>query len=77
MAHENPYPPSPTPPSRARLSYSEAWKRLVALAGLIGCGVLLMRPELRSLEAWIVSGGAAGIVPVDRLLDRFGIGSTR
>ena len=76
--HESPYPPAPPPgPPPGRLTYAEAWKRLTAVAGLVGLGVLLMRPELRSTEAWLAAGGATGLVPFDRVLDRFGVGSPR
>lgn len=70
VAHPNPYPP---PAPRGRITFAEVWRRLLAAAGLVGCAVLLMRPELRSIEAWLVAGGAAGIVPLDRVLDRFGM----
>lgn len=71
--HASPYPPSSPPEAPVRLTFAEVWRRLLAAAGLVACGILLMRPELRSVEAWLVAGGAAGIVPLDRVLDRFGV----
>lgn len=50
---------------------------LLTVAGGIGCGVLLARPDLRDTVTWLMCGGAAGILPLDWLLERLGVGSGR
>jgi hypothetical protein len=52
---------------------SRLWKTLLSMLGVAGCALLLLRPSLRDTAAWLVCGGAAGIFPLDRLLDRFGV----
>jgi hypothetical protein len=78
FAHESPYPGPPEgkggppiPPPVAAAA-SAAWKVILTLGGASGCTVLLLRPSLRDTAAWLVCGGAAGIFPLDRILDRFG-----
>lgn len=73
--HEPPYGAGgPRPPSAPMHAAAAAvWKVLLTLGGAGGCTLLLLRPSLRDTAAWLVCGGAAGIFPLDRLLERFGV----
>jgi hypothetical protein len=63
----------PDVPEPVRRYAVAAWKVCLTLGGAAGCTLLLLRPSLRDTAAWLVCGGAAGIFPLDRLLERFGI----
>lgn len=81
MAYTGPPPYGPAPaghggpraPAPLGRAATAAWKVLLTLGGAAGCTVLLFRPTLRDTAAWLVCGGAAGIFPLDRLLERFGV----
>ena len=77
--HESPYPGpggpgggAPSNGGRLPARFAFAWKVIVSVGGLIGTATLVLRPELRDTAAWLICGGAAGILPLDKLLDRFG-----
>ncbi len=74
--HPNPYPPrsAPDPPRRSRAGYDVVWKRLVSAVGLGGFVILLLVPSLRDPLAWAMVAGAAGVFPLDRFLERRGVG---
>lgn len=80
MAHENPYPPParggtgpPSIPPGMEAAARAAWKVILTFGGVAGCTLLLLRPSLRDTAAWLICGGAAGVFPLDRILERFGI----
>jgi hypothetical protein len=50
------------------------WKRLVSAVGLGGFVILLLVPSLRDPLAWAMVAGAAGVFPLDRFLERRGVG---
>jgi hypothetical protein len=74
--HPNPYPPSrgQDPPEHHRPGYDVVWKRVVSAVGLAGFVVLLLVPSLRDPLAWAMVAGAAGVFPLDRFLERRGVG---